>query len=241
MLSTCATSGAFRPRLPGRCRCREISPIGPSVRYRITSRSICRTVRPSRSAARPGFIISVNYRLNTLQPIQLVHGNACGRYTQHGQPPKLREEQGDADLEHPTATFLSSQNPTFLNGSYLCFAVNRRCSRLLIHFATSAGRPQQLEVSHFRASLLSRSRRSYTVTFGCPTSRNGQTSRELRTTTRPNSPPSHRATRVCSALLTIVGSHIPDDTYPVYPDCAQRSRFLGAPDCGTLTPTFRGL
>ena len=36
--------------------------------------------------------------------------------------------------------------------------VARRCSRLLIHFAPSAGRPQQLEVSHFCASLLSRSR-----------------------------------------------------------------------------------
>jgi hypothetical protein len=35
-----------------------------------------------------------------------------------GQPPESREEQPKADLEYPTATFLSSQNPTFLNGLY---------------------------------------------------------------------------------------------------------------------------
>ncbi|SAL88490.1 hypothetical protein AWB68_08792 [Caballeronia choica] len=41
-------------RLPGVPRLREASPAAPDSRYRVTSRSTWRTVRPRRSAARPG-------------------------------------------------------------------------------------------------------------------------------------------------------------------------------------------
>jgi hypothetical protein len=65
-----------------------------------------------------GLQITVDNRLDRLQPFEFAH-RKCHPGFAHGQPPKSLKNREKRGPEPPNATFLSSQKRTFLNGRYL--------------------------------------------------------------------------------------------------------------------------